>query len=257
MDCDVIRDLLPMYADGQASDASRRLIDEHTAACTACRRLRDKMCAPLEPEPVDEEQRGRDIMEALQKKQRRRTILRWVIPVLLVVLGWWIAMEVSFSGTLVSHTAVAEEKILAKVPELAVTDAELALADTIFQAELFREAMSGESSGFTSFTTPEARDLFSSVIPEDAEVIDIAAAQGYVFVSYLVGNTQTVVWYSDTDLTGHTDGITKTISISSNGWDGEANVTGCYEVFYPTPCGTPQYREYKSSHMWFSFLEMP
>ncbi|MBR2835524.1 MAG: zf-HC2 domain-containing protein [Coriobacteriales bacterium] len=35
-DCDVIRDLLPLYADDVCSDASRRIIEEHLLECPEC-----------------------------------------------------------------------------------------------------------------------------------------------------------------------------------------------------------------------------
>ena len=35
-DCDVIRDLLPLYADDVCSDASRQLVEEHLKDCPAC-----------------------------------------------------------------------------------------------------------------------------------------------------------------------------------------------------------------------------
>ena len=35
-DCNVIRDLLPLYADEVCSDESRALVDEHLAECPAC-----------------------------------------------------------------------------------------------------------------------------------------------------------------------------------------------------------------------------
>ncbi len=44
--CDMIRDLLPLYADDACSEESRRVVDEHLAECPACtdvlRRLQDK-----------------------------------------------------------------------------------------------------------------------------------------------------------------------------------------------------------------------
>ena len=70
--CDMIRDLMPLYADGQASAASRSCIEEHTAHCPACKKLLNEMCAPLELEPED---RTEEILERLYKKQRRKTIL--------------------------------------------------------------------------------------------------------------------------------------------------------------------------------------
>ncbi len=46
--CDVVRDLLPLYVDGACSEASRALVDEHIAACPSCAKmlsqLRDNAC---------------------------------------------------------------------------------------------------------------------------------------------------------------------------------------------------------------------
>ena len=35
--CDIIRDLLPSYADGLTSQASNEAVESHLAACPACR----------------------------------------------------------------------------------------------------------------------------------------------------------------------------------------------------------------------------
>ena len=44
IDCDIIRDLLPLYADSACSGRSREMVEEHLAECPACgdllRRLR-------------------------------------------------------------------------------------------------------------------------------------------------------------------------------------------------------------------------
>jgi len=37
MKCEVIRDLLPLYVDGVASEESRALIEEHLKTCEGCR----------------------------------------------------------------------------------------------------------------------------------------------------------------------------------------------------------------------------
>ena len=35
--CDIIRDLLPLYAEHITSEASNALVEEHLAECEACR----------------------------------------------------------------------------------------------------------------------------------------------------------------------------------------------------------------------------
>ena len=41
--CDIIRDLLPSYTDGIASDDSVKLVEEHLAQCSACAAFKDRM----------------------------------------------------------------------------------------------------------------------------------------------------------------------------------------------------------------------
>lgn len=45
-DCDIIKDLLPLYAEGMVSDKSKDIIEEHFAECEACREIYKSMTAP-------------------------------------------------------------------------------------------------------------------------------------------------------------------------------------------------------------------
>ena len=53
MNCNVIRDLLPLYADDVCSKESRELVEAHLTECAACRRLLSDMQVRLtRPEPM-------------------------------------------------------------------------------------------------------------------------------------------------------------------------------------------------------------
>lgn len=41
--CEMIRDLLPLYIDGACSETSRKIVEEHLAACAPCRGWREAM----------------------------------------------------------------------------------------------------------------------------------------------------------------------------------------------------------------------
>lgn len=43
LECDVIRDLLPLYAEKLASPASSALVEQHLAECPACRAELEQM----------------------------------------------------------------------------------------------------------------------------------------------------------------------------------------------------------------------
>ena len=48
IDCNVIRDLLPLYIDGACSSQSANIVKEHLESCANCRNLRDAMSADIE-----------------------------------------------------------------------------------------------------------------------------------------------------------------------------------------------------------------
>ena len=54
MDCNVIKDLLPLYVDECCSEESTSLVAEHLEACASCRRIYDQMretCQSYEEKP--------------------------------------------------------------------------------------------------------------------------------------------------------------------------------------------------------------
>lgn len=48
MNCDVIRDLIPLYIDGCCSEESERVVKEHIRNCDSCKQLLDEMSAPTD-----------------------------------------------------------------------------------------------------------------------------------------------------------------------------------------------------------------
>jgi len=47
--CEIIRDLLPLYHDKACSPASRALVDEHIPSCALCRAMLGELEEPLPP----------------------------------------------------------------------------------------------------------------------------------------------------------------------------------------------------------------
>ena len=261
MNCDIIRDLLPLYADGLASSASRTLVEEHILTCPECRQLRDEMCAPLEPEPVDEEQKIMEILRIQRRKQRLRAILPWVLAILLCMTGWWIFMESHFYGEEIVLASTDEDVILKEIPELALTDAEKELAKTILEVDMFRDAFSDDSLNFTHFEYEDVRQYLASVIPEDAEIMEICVYGSSVHIQYLTGEMMTMLDYIDGDMTGHVDQIYKLKAVTPyeevGGVKYAGDVDEVYSLTYAVGSGLTRYEKTESKHMWFSFLDMP
>lgn len=79
-ECDIVRDLMPLVADGTASEKSRAMVDEHMDECEPCREMFDEMRQEVKTEAPKAQ------AEKLVKKLRRYRMLRRVLLVLLGVV---------------------------------------------------------------------------------------------------------------------------------------------------------------------------
>lgn len=64
MNCNIVRDLLPLYHDGVCSEESRAAVEGHLAGCEACRQVLADMDAPL---PESEGKKTGDAAAAVKK----------------------------------------------------------------------------------------------------------------------------------------------------------------------------------------------
>lgn len=90
-ECDMIRDLLPLYADDVCSEASRRIIDTHLAECPACAAVLQQL--RTEEIETDLKSETTQVIEHQAKRFKRRsaavgTVIAGVlmIPVLVCLI---------------------------------------------------------------------------------------------------------------------------------------------------------------------------
>lgn len=76
--CELIQDLLPLYAEGLCSGASRQAVEEHLSECDTCRRLNGPL--PIEV-PAEPENADRAVKKSIRKVRRR-----WLASLLTAVL---------------------------------------------------------------------------------------------------------------------------------------------------------------------------
>lgn len=72
--CNVIKDLLPLYAEDMVSDDTRRLVDEHIASCEDCKKQLGEMGAPPAL-PPDIDTGPLKKMRAALRKNRRHAVI--------------------------------------------------------------------------------------------------------------------------------------------------------------------------------------
>ena len=92
--CDIIRDLLPLYVDGALSDASTELVREHLRECHPCR-LNYRQLKPVIknaiPAPLDSHAEYSEFLRRLRSRRitvQAATAAALTTLAILTVVGW-------------------------------------------------------------------------------------------------------------------------------------------------------------------------
>lgn len=88
--CDIIRDLLPLYAEHITSEATNALVKEHLAECEACRAELEQMEQPVPVRPEAQPDAPlRKIRAALQRRSIRAAIGTVLAALCALALIFW------------------------------------------------------------------------------------------------------------------------------------------------------------------------
>ncbi|MBR6322442.1 MAG: zf-HC2 domain-containing protein [Lachnospiraceae bacterium] len=90
--CDIVQDLLPLYAEDMVSDNSKKMIEEHLPGCEACTEVYERLKAPAPQLDLH-----KDEAESLKKFEKKRKMrLGWKIA--LIVIGAVIVQNLLLFG---------------------------------------------------------------------------------------------------------------------------------------------------------------
>ena len=91
-DCDVIRDLLPLYAEDMVSEKSKEIIEEHLAECEACGKIYRDLSAEDPKVSYD-----REPAESFRRYVKREKVKTWLKAFLSVVLLFALGVFAAFA----------------------------------------------------------------------------------------------------------------------------------------------------------------
>ena len=241
MTCEVIRDLLPLCADGVASDESRAAVEEHIRTCAACRALYESMCAPVEAQEAAKEP---DYMEAVrrQKKENRRFVLRvygiTVAVLLLLVVGGKVKSLPQIRAWYLESLPITAEQMAEEMPQALLTRAEKELAKEIFSLPEVQDALANPSDDPMA-TLPE--ELYRELMIQAGFDPD-SVKHGYadimgraVYLDWYNEEYRCILEFIDSDESGHADILRKVTSkrvpkVDENGFADTSNCTPIYTV---------------------------
>ena len=81
MNCDIVRDLLPLYEEGLCSEESRKAVEEHLKSCEACRKLLPENSAET-GSPSEGSAAESGVLQGISrewKRQKRRSWRRGIL----------------------------------------------------------------------------------------------------------------------------------------------------------------------------------
>ena len=70
--CDIVRDILPLYVDGACSEASAEMVKEHLNACADCNAIYQKLLSHTNEDVLHEESESVIMRHEAKEKQRGR-----------------------------------------------------------------------------------------------------------------------------------------------------------------------------------------
>ena len=239
MTCDVIRDLMPLCADGMASAESRAAVEEHIRTCADCRALYESMCLPVEAQQAPREP---DYMAAVrrQKKENRRFfVLTYGVTLgvlLLLVVGWKVKNMTKIQSWYLENIPITAEQMAEEMPQALLTRAEKDLAKVIFSMPEVQEALANPSDDPLA-KLPE--ELYRELMIQAGFDPD-SVKHGYADI---MGRTLVLDWYNeeyrcilefiDADESGHADILRKTTTkrvpkVDENGFADTSNRAPIY-----------------------------
>lgn len=112
----------------------------------------------------------------------KRKFLYAIGILLLVVIGVLTYYEIYFTCYELKEVRISDEKILAEMPDIVLTDADLDLGEKLFSTPQVIEAMgSGE---IVPLPDALAKQLAEGYLPEDAEMFDFGVLGDAVYFNY-------------------------------------------------------------------------
>ena len=270
MTCEVIRDLLPLCADGVASEETEALVRAPVRTCPSCEALYKKMCRPMEPEVTLEEL---DYMAAVkrQKKEDRRFILRvyGIALGLALLFGamWLIDQMFRYESWMYDTEIVSRETVEKKMPQALLTREEKDLAKVIFSLPEVQPYLTDLDLPPSQLPEELVKKLLTMAGKDPDAMSDIGSytAQTFISLNYEQNGMYCILEFCDTDTSGHVDVFRKYAGVRTgkakesyhaeiNGgaigvWGDDEEVTLQQEECYT------KYEKVSGKRQWLDFLK--
>ena len=140
--CEVIRDLLPLYADQICSEDTHALIEDHLRTCPQCREILENLrysSQEVSEERIKETELARRIMKKARRKVWLRSITALVLTLLIVCFAVLTINEIAARNTFPrrwSYTGIDMQITAGKIAKLLKNGETEQLLDTYLDTDV-------------------------------------------------------------------------------------------------------------------------
>lgn len=185
MECDVIKDLLPSYADKITSDTTNKLVEEHLKHCNKCSKILEEMNKEIDTELFNQNEQI-DYLKGF-KKEKKIAIIKTICIFIIIMLVIFLFLQeivskfnfdVDINNLYISYNA--EEKIDENTTEL-----QFNVIDTEYNLNFEYDTTNGKDiyimpvGKFAYFTKP-SRTIFFFNINNDTERVFLKDKKGNI-----------------------------------------------------------------------------
>lgn len=96
VNCDIVRDLLPLYHDGVVSDATKAAVEHHLSTCAECRAENEMYNEKIPLQQVERQNSGDKFLEFVHKRKLKRifiTVLCSALTCILLIGAWFMLTQ--------------------------------------------------------------------------------------------------------------------------------------------------------------------
>lgn len=92
--CDIVRDILPLYVDGACSEASAEMVKEHLNACADCNAIYQKLLSHTNEDVLHEESESVIMRHEAKEKQRgkKKITIAVLVSIALCIIAIFAAL---------------------------------------------------------------------------------------------------------------------------------------------------------------------
>ncbi len=172
--CNVIKDLLPLYADEVCSEDSREMVEEHLASCKDCKQELDDYCYNTGLPEVNTDEVLKKFKKKMSKKNLKRIVVSVILSLAIILCGTYMLFIPEFT------VPYSEDLMTAKIPVDGGIDVWVNLPN---YTQVYLVAQGSSDDEFDIYLTV-TRNLWSMIAPDFDEMNNFWRTNGFIGTSF-------------------------------------------------------------------------